>query len=113
LMTFAVPVVKRMKVNYQPMVVQAPGAATEEIPVPVPELPPAPSSLKYTLQRGGHVRLSVFNLLGQEVVRVFDGQQEEGPHEVALTSLNLPNGIYIYRLQAPGVFDTRKVVIAQ
>jgi glucose/arabinose dehydrogenase len=113
LMTFAVPVLKRMKVNYQPGAVQAPEAATEEIPAPVPELPPAPSSLKYTLRRGGHVRLSVFNLLGQEVVRVFDGQQEEGPHEVALTSLNLPNGVYIYRLQAPGVFDTRKVVIAQ
>jgi hypothetical protein len=113
LMTFATPAVKRMKVNYQPAaVVEVPELPPSEN-APVPELVPPPATLKYTLRRSGHVRLSVFNLLGQEVLRVYEGQQEEGAHEVVLTALNLPNGVYIYRLQAPGVFDTRKVVISR
>jgi glucose/arabinose dehydrogenase len=71
------------------------------------------TSIKYTLPQGGRVRLAVYNLLGQEVAVVFDGLQSEGAHEMEFTNADLPSGIYFYRLQAPGIMETKKMVIAK
>jgi hypothetical protein len=71
------------------------------------------TNITYTIQREGYVRLAVFNLLGQEVSVVFEGMQPEGRYTVAFNNLNLPSGIYFYRLQAPGLFETKKMIIAQ
>jgi hypothetical protein len=71
------------------------------------------TSIKYTLPHAGYVRLAVFNLLGQEVAVLVDGVQSPGNHDVEFGKANLPSGIYFYRLQAPGVIETRKMVIAK
>jgi glucose/arabinose dehydrogenase len=71
------------------------------------------TSITYTLPHGGYVRLAVFNLLGQEVAVLIDGVQSQGTHNVEFGRADLPSGIYFYRLQAPGVFETRKMVIAK
>lgn len=71
------------------------------------------TSIKYTLPRGGHVRLTVFNLLGQEVARLQDGPQAEGTYDVEFTKTSLPSGIYFYRLVGPGFAETKKMVITR
>jgi glucose/arabinose dehydrogenase len=71
------------------------------------------TSIKYMVQRSGYVRLAVYNLLGQEVALLVDGQQSEGTHEVEFAKVDLPSGIYFYRLQAPGMFETKKMVITR
>jgi len=70
------------------------------------------TSISYTVQRAGYVRLSVFNLLGQEIALVYEGNQQEGTYEVSFQKLDIPSGIYFYRLQAPGIFETKKMIIA-
>ncbi len=69
------------------------------------------TSLSYTLARAGQVRITVFNILGQEILRVFDGTQPAGAYQVDLAKLQLPNGMYFYRLQAPDIFETKKVIV--
>jgi hypothetical protein len=99
----------------------APIAAREDLPVPVkkaPEqdvLPPLgpETGITYTLARGGHVRITVFNLLGQEVARLVDGVQGPGRHDVEFAKAGLPGGIYFCRLQGPGILETKKVVVAR
>lgn len=71
------------------------------------------TSISYTLQRGGYVRLAVFNLLGQEVALLVDAVQQQGTHEVGFGNTGLPSGIYFYRLQGPGIFETKKMMIAR
>lgn len=92
--------------------------AREVIPSPPPQqiavAPPNPStSLSYTLAKGGQVRIAVFNILGQEILQVFDGMQAQGTYQVDLAKLNLPNGMYFYRLQAPGIFETKKMILSR
>ena len=71
------------------------------------------TSIKYTLQRSGYVHLAVYNLLGQEVALLVDGVQAQGTYEAEFAKVDLPSGIYFYRLQAPGVFETKKMVITR
>jgi hypothetical protein len=59
------------------------------------------------------VRIAVFNILGQEILQVFDGTQAQGTYQVDLAKLNLPNGMYFYRLQAPGIFETKKMILSR
>ncbi len=71
------------------------------------------TSIKYTLPKSGHVRLAVFNLLGQEVVVIHEGVQAAGTYEFEFNSGELPSGIYFYRLRAPDFVGTKKMVIAK
>jgi hypothetical protein len=56
------------------------------------------TKILYTLRSNGRVRLSVYNLLGQEVAVLVDGIQNQGLHEAVLSGTGLSSGVYFYRL---------------
>ena len=65
----------------------------------------SPTIFTYHLEADSRVTLSVFNLIGQEVVRLVDGLVERGTHRVAWdgTDANgnfVPAGFYFYKLDA-------------
>jgi len=45
-------------------------------------------------------RLVVYNVIGEKVQSLINGFMEEGIHEVEFNAINLPSGIYIYRLES-------------
>jgi len=71
------------------------------------------ASIRYSIRRGGHIRLSVHNLLGQEVAVLVDGTQAEGAYEVEFNRADLPNGIYFYRIQGPDFFETKQFIVSR
>lgn len=71
------------------------------------------TSIKYTIPKSGYVRLSVFNLLGQEMAVVFEGLQNAGTYEFNFEKADLPSGIYFYRINAPDFVETKKMIIAK
>ena len=71
------------------------------------------TTIRYSLPAGGYVRCSVFDVLGEEVALAFEGIQSAGVHEVAFEGRGLPSGVYFYRLQAPGLLKTRRMVLAK
>ncbi|MDH4070396.1 MAG: T9SS type A sorting domain-containing protein [Ignavibacteria bacterium] len=61
--------------------------------------------IQYSLPQQANVKLTIFNLLGQEIVSLVDGTREAGIHEVvwdARTAFGSPvgTGLYYYRLEA-------------
>jgi hypothetical protein len=56
------------------------------------------TKIPYTLRSNGWVRLSVYNLLGQEVAVLVDGIQNQGLHEAVFSGTGLSSGTYFYRL---------------
>ncbi len=69
------------------------------------------TTVTYTIPKSGHLRLAVFNLLGQEVALIFEGYQSAGMHEVEFKNADLPSGIYFYRIQAQDFVETKKLTI--
>jgi hypothetical protein len=78
--------------------------------------------IMYDLPEASKVRLSVFNVLGQEVARLVDGEMAAGYQSVEWNTttnagIGLPSGIYFYRLKATSLatgeefHDVRKMVL--
>lgn len=58
------------------------------------------TTIRYTLARLSHVTLKIFSISGQEVATLVDEIKSPGAHEVQWEALDLPCGVYFYRLQA-------------
>ena len=58
------------------------------------------TTIQYGLPEKAYVRFEVFNLLGQSVAVLVDGEQGPGYHTVEFKPLGLASGIYFYRMQA-------------
>ncbi|SHK80003.1 Ig-like domain-containing protein [Rhodothermus profundi] len=57
------------------------------------------------------LRLTVYNLLGQEVARLLDGPVPAGTHRIRWSVTHLPAGLYLLRLEGSQRTDTRSLVI--
>ena len=57
------------------------------------------------------VKLSVFDILGNEVVTLVNEKQSAGRHEAELDGSRLASGIYFYKLTAGNFSDTRKLIL--
>lgn len=60
------------------------------------------TTIRYGIPARSHVRLTVFNTLGQHVATLQNGEQNAGDHDVRFDARGLPSGVYVYQLQADG-----------
>ncbi len=90
---------------------QTPTSITEpqETPGPAPDIPlfnyPNPftdaTTIAFDLPQAGRVRLALYDVLGREVMRLFDQPLPQGRHRVSIDGKHLPPGVYFYRLDTP------------
>lgn len=70
--------------------------------------------IRYSLPGVGtwhDVSLRIYNLHGQEVVRLVGGVQEAGEHRVIWRPEGLPSGVYLYRLSSGNTVETKKLIL--
>ena len=60
------------------------------------------TTIEYTIQRHGWVKLELFNSMGQLVEVLVDGNQGKGQHAIVLDGSLLARGLFIYRLTVGG-----------
>jgi hypothetical protein len=53
----------------------------------------------------------VFNLLGQRVAILDEGEHEAGYHDVVFDGKSLASGVYLCRIQAGEFVQTRKLIL--
>ncbi len=64
------------------------------------------TTLEYYLPDDSRVSITIYNMLGQEMERMVDGElQEGGYHEVVFNAESYSSGVYFYRLAASTVGD--------
>jgi hypothetical protein len=59
------------------------------------------------------VIVSIFNILGQQVAVLQNGEQEAGYHEVKFGAPGLSSGVYFYRMTAGNYTQTRRLVLVR
>ena len=76
-----------------------------------------PSTLiPFQISERGHVRMDVYNILGQRVVTLIDEERPAGFHRVQWDGTDrlgrgVSAGVYIYRLSTGGWHDARKLML--
>ena len=72
--------------------------------------------IPYQLPTSTHVRLDVFNLLGQRLATLVDAEQAAGMHTAQWDATDAAGravgaGVYIYRLSSGGMTESRRMVL--
>ena len=58
-----------------------------------------------------NVRLSVLNILGEEIKVLLDEEKEAGYHSIDFNASDLSSGVYFYRIQSGNFISTRKMML--
>jgi hypothetical protein len=63
------------------------------------------------LPKASDIKLTIYNILGQQVELLVDGFRNAGTYEVNWNASNLPSGIYIYTIQSENIHITKKMTL--
>ncbi len=69
------------------------------------------TSIRFALPENSHVRLELFNSLGQQVGLLLNENKTAGNHNVEFNAEHLPSGIYYYRIKAAKFTRIRKMLL--
>ncbi len=69
------------------------------------------TTISYGLMKTGQVKLNIYNILGEKVASLVDGVQNAGTYQLVWRPENLASGVYLYRLEAEGFVQTRKLIL--
>jgi hypothetical protein len=71
------------------------------------------TTFSYRLPANSNVSLTVYDLLGRNVSTLVSGLQQAGNHTILFRADGLASGIYVYRLQAGNLIQTKKFVLVR
>jgi hypothetical protein len=69
------------------------------------------TTIKYSIPEASKVILKLYNLLGEEVATLVNEEKVAGYYMVEFNAVNLPSGVYFYRIQAGHFVQTRKMIL--
>jgi len=69
------------------------------------------TTIRYRLATSGRVRLTVYNILGQNVAALVNQKQNSGSYSVRFNAAGLSSGTYFYKLTAKGRTLTGKMLL--
>jgi hypothetical protein len=69
------------------------------------------TTIKYKLPNRSFVNLIVYSLLGKKVVTLVNGIQSAGNYSIEFNAVNLPTGIYLYKLKTNYYEATKKMLL--
>jgi type IX secretion system substrate protein len=69
------------------------------------------TTIKYAVPKTAHVRLEIYNALGQRVATLVDANKQPGYYDISLNASHLASGIYFYRLHSEYFIKVKKLMV--
>jgi hypothetical protein len=69
------------------------------------------TTIRYSVPKASHVSLIVYNVKGEKVATLVNGEKAEGSYEVSFNAKGLSSGTYFYSFICEGFKETRKMVL--
>ena len=69
------------------------------------------TTISYTVAKNSHVKLTIYNTLGQVVAVLVNGFQAQGSYNVMWNAEGQPSGFYIYCLETDGYTASKKMFL--
>jgi len=71
------------------------------------------TTIEYSLPYENEVKITLYNLLGSEVVVLENGIKSKGKHSISFDGEGLSTGVYFYNLQTDEISITKKMIITK
>jgi hypothetical protein len=71
------------------------------------------TTIRFNLPEAANVKLTIFNLLGEQIKTLVNEFKEAGVHTINFNAENLNSGLYIYKLEAGSFIQTRKMTLVK
>jgi hypothetical protein len=71
------------------------------------------TTIEFALPKSAFVKLKVYNLLGEKVATLISEQRSAGIHKLNWDARGLASGVYLYRLEAGGFVNSKKLILIQ
>jgi len=69
------------------------------------------TTLKYQIRELSFVTLKVYDILGNEIKSLVNGEKTAGIYELEFNAANLSSGVYFYQLKAGDYLETKKMLL--
>ncbi len=69
------------------------------------------TTIGFGILEKGNVRLSILDILGEEIKILLNEEKEAGYHSIDFNAIDLPSGVYFYQLRAGEFVETRKMIL--
>ena len=69
------------------------------------------TTINFSLPKNSRVKLSIYNVLGQEVAVILNKNMNSGNHKVTFNGAKLSSGLYFYKLAAGENVSIKKMML--
>lgn len=69
------------------------------------------TKISYSLPASELVTLKIYDMLGKEVATLVNSKQDAGNYQIEFNAVNLPSGMYAYRIKAGNFAETRRMML--
>ena len=69
------------------------------------------ATISFNLPSREYVTLKVFDVLGNEVANLLSKEFSAGSYTIKWNAVDMPSGVYFYRLQAGSFSQTKKLLL--
>jgi hypothetical protein len=71
------------------------------------------TQITFDLPKKGFVSLKVYDIRGSEVQTIYNRTLDAGKYVETFDALNLPSGIYFYKIVTEGLIETKKMILVK
>lgn len=69
------------------------------------------TTINYNMPKSGHVKITVFDVLGNEIATIVNENKIAGTHQISFNAGNLASGIYFYKMQAADFTEVKRMTL--
>lgn len=69
------------------------------------------TTISFTIPKNSDVKLCIYNIAGQHIADIIDGNLTEGQHQAVWNAANCPSGIYFVNLRSDNYQAVQKIVL--
>ena len=69
------------------------------------------TTIKYSISKRSYITLKIYDMLGREIEALVNSVKPAGNYQVEFYAVDLPSGVYFYRIQAGSFNQVRKMLL--
>ncbi|CUU06790.1 Por secretion system C-terminal sorting domain-containing protein [Candidatus Kryptobacter tengchongensis] len=69
------------------------------------------TKIEFEIPQKEHVKLTIYDILGREVMKVFEDEISAGRYSISVDMSGYPSGVYFYRLEAGKFVSVKKMML--